>query len=242
MASNINPYQIDGTYPIAGQDNDSQGFRDNFTNLRTNLTFAKEELEDLQTKAVLKTALTGSTLDNTFVNVLFTGVKMKAFTEVQYDFGLTGATIDLQFTNGQCQTIQTDAATTVGFSSWPAAGMQAKIRLWVDVLNVSHTLTLPATVTIGKEEIRGLSTLTITFPAIGVYIFEFSTYDGGTNVAIEEITRKLVQPIRINAGAPSVTGASGDKAGMLVYASGYLYVCIADYDGITSIWKKTAIA
>jgi hypothetical protein len=31
MASNINPYNIDGTYPVAGQDNSSQGFRDNFT-------------------------------------------------------------------------------------------------------------------------------------------------------------------------------------------------------------------
>ena len=31
MTSSINPNNIDGTYPIAGQDNDSQGFRDNFT-------------------------------------------------------------------------------------------------------------------------------------------------------------------------------------------------------------------
>ena len=31
MASNIDNTSIDATYPIAGQDNDSQGFRDNFT-------------------------------------------------------------------------------------------------------------------------------------------------------------------------------------------------------------------
>ena len=30
MASTINTANIDETYPIAGQDNDSQGFRDNF--------------------------------------------------------------------------------------------------------------------------------------------------------------------------------------------------------------------
>ena len=35
MASNINPNNIDGTYPVAGQDNDSQGFRTNFTNIKT---------------------------------------------------------------------------------------------------------------------------------------------------------------------------------------------------------------
>ena len=64
MTSQINPNNIDGTYPVAGQDNDSQGFRDNFTNLRNNLTFAKAEIEDLQNKAVLKSALLNTTLSN----------------------------------------------------------------------------------------------------------------------------------------------------------------------------------
>ena len=45
MASNINANNIDGTYPIAGQDNDSQGFRDNFTNIKNNFTNAKSEMK-----------------------------------------------------------------------------------------------------------------------------------------------------------------------------------------------------
>ena len=36
MTSQINFNNIDGTYPIAGQDNSSQGFRDNFTNTKNN--------------------------------------------------------------------------------------------------------------------------------------------------------------------------------------------------------------
>ena len=82
--SSINPNNIDGTYPIAGQDNDSQGFRDNFTNIKNNFTFAYDELTDLQSKAVLKSALNGSTLDNTLTytslntsgNVLATGLSV----------------------------------------------------------------------------------------------------------------------------------------------------------------------
>lgn len=58
MASSINTTNIDGTFPVAGQDNSSQGFRDNFTNVKTNLGYAKTEIEDLQTKVVLKSALT----------------------------------------------------------------------------------------------------------------------------------------------------------------------------------------
>jgi hypothetical protein len=64
MASTINPNNIDGAYPVAGQDNDSQGFRDNFTNTKTNFSYAAAEITDLQNKAVLKSALTGTTLNN----------------------------------------------------------------------------------------------------------------------------------------------------------------------------------
>ena len=49
MASNIVPGNIDGTFPVAGQDNSSQGFRDNFTATKNNFTEAKTEIESLQT-------------------------------------------------------------------------------------------------------------------------------------------------------------------------------------------------
>ena len=58
MASSLSPTSIDATFPVAGQDNDSQGFRDNFNQIKTDLTNAKSELEDLHSKAVLKSDLT----------------------------------------------------------------------------------------------------------------------------------------------------------------------------------------
>lgn len=48
MSSNINPNNINGNFPVAGQDNDSQGFRDNFTNILNNFSFAATEIGDLQ--------------------------------------------------------------------------------------------------------------------------------------------------------------------------------------------------
>lgn len=53
MASNVNAKTIDGNYPIAGQDNDSQGFRDNFTNIRNNLAIAAFEISTLQNQVTL---------------------------------------------------------------------------------------------------------------------------------------------------------------------------------------------
>ena len=49
MASNINDTGVNKDYPVAGQDNDSQGFRDNFNVIKDNFVAAKSEIETLQT-------------------------------------------------------------------------------------------------------------------------------------------------------------------------------------------------
>jgi hypothetical protein len=51
MSSQINPTNIDILFPIAGQDNDTQGFRDNFNNIKNNLNIAKTEISALQANA-----------------------------------------------------------------------------------------------------------------------------------------------------------------------------------------------
>lgn len=45
--SNINATAIDETYPVAGVDNDTQGFRDNFSYIKSGLVTAKTEIETL---------------------------------------------------------------------------------------------------------------------------------------------------------------------------------------------------
>ena len=49
MASNINPANLDINFPIAGQDNDTQTFRDNFSAIRNNFLLAQSEISALQT-------------------------------------------------------------------------------------------------------------------------------------------------------------------------------------------------
>jgi hypothetical protein len=53
MASTINPNNIDILYPIAGQDNDTQGFRDNFRNIKNNLNTAAQEITAIQANVSL---------------------------------------------------------------------------------------------------------------------------------------------------------------------------------------------
>ena len=79
MASNIDNTSIDATYPIAGQDNDSQGFRNNFSTIKNNFTAAKSEIEALQTN----TAKLNETND-------FLGNDITGGTQIFYGWELTG--------------------------------------------------------------------------------------------------------------------------------------------------------
>ena len=53
--SSIDLTNIDPTFPIAGQDNDSQGFRDNVFNTKAALENAKAEIEALETLTTVRT-------------------------------------------------------------------------------------------------------------------------------------------------------------------------------------------
>ena len=70
MASNISDTGISADFPIAGQDNDSQGFRDNFATTVSNFAAAKAEIEALQTNGAVKNA-DNNFLGNTINNVNF---------------------------------------------------------------------------------------------------------------------------------------------------------------------------
>lgn len=48
MASNIDPSNINENYPVAGEDNDTQGFRDNFAFIKEALSTARTEVTSIQ--------------------------------------------------------------------------------------------------------------------------------------------------------------------------------------------------
>ena len=48
--STINTNGINVNYPIPGQNNSTQGFRDNFSAIKTNINTAGQEITELQQK------------------------------------------------------------------------------------------------------------------------------------------------------------------------------------------------
>ena len=189
MASSINPNNIDTTYPVAGQDNDSQGFRDNFTNLKTNFTYAKSEIEDLQSKAVLKSALSGTTLDNDFAGATISSAKFTDARLTKTAKGTVSGTVDVDIEEGGYQTVTTSGNISLTFSNFPTTGQFSAVRVSITVGSTSHTVTLPAAVSVGTEGITGISSNVITFPEVGTYDFEFSTDDAGTTITVCDLNR-----------------------------------------------------
>jgi len=249
MTSAINPNNIDGTYPVAGQDNNSQGFRDNFTNIKTNFQYAEDEITDLQNNVVLKSALSGTTLDN---DMLGSGLSNAVLSDIGYTrlaLGTTGGSVTINYAVGTYQTMTTNASTSLAFTNFPPAGVAGEVYFQITVASVAHTLTLPAAVSLGLTGIQGISGQVITFGATGTYNFRFTTNDGGTTITVYDLNRPLnvfTNPLFLtgsedlaDAGTASLilptsyfsTGGSGETATLAAGSNGQIKTFAMFADG-----------
>ena len=250
MSSNINPNNIDGTYPVAGQDNNSQGFRDNFTNIKTNFQYAEDEINDLQSKVVLKAALVGQTLDNDMLGSILSNAQMQDFSATRVALGTLSGSVGINYAAGHYQTVTTSGSISLAFTNWPAAGTQGWVIVRVSIANTAHTVTLPSAVGNGSSAksivgIEGISGQVITFAQTGTYELEFHTDDGGSTVYLSELTRPrnyFTNGITIASG--NITAVDGTFSGDLT-VTGNLYATgnvAADhiYNGTSSVDIQTA--
>lgn len=191
MTSSINPNNIDGAYPVAGQDNNSQGFRDNFTNTKTNFQYAADEITDLQNKVVLKQALNGTTLNNDMLGAVLSNAQLQDMAYTRVALGTLSGTVTINYASGQYQTVTTSGPITLAFTNFPNAGLFGSVAVQVTVASTAHTLTFPSAVSVNASGIVGYVSNTITFAATGVYTFVFSTSDGGTTITVNEDNQQL---------------------------------------------------
>ena len=182
--SDINFASINENFPVAGQDNDTQTFRDNFDSIKTALSTAKTEIQDLQDNIVRSDQdndLGGYLIQNaTFLNNVETVNPAQSF-----DVGTTTYTLD--FANGPYQ-IVTFASTTFTFDflGFPEAGEKVgKITLEM-YSNTSTTVSFSASGS-GASAIKKNSTYPGTL-----------TVNSATNPVIVEIWRHSEDNFYIN--------------------------------------------
>jgi hypothetical protein len=220
--STINTNPINVNYPVPGVNNNSQGFRDNFASIVTNLDIASNELTDLQNKVVVKQALIGTTVNNDMANTLISNASTRSFRATTYNLGnaLAGTVlVNASLADVQYGTVASN--TTINFGSWPPTGTQSNIQLRLSVSNSVATITFSGNVVSGNN--TGSSTLenfvsngglvTVTAPA-GVTEMDYiiSTTDCGNTLYIEPINRPR-QSTQIQQRLISPTGFQGDVNG-----------------------------
>ena len=184
MSSNINPGSIDTDYPIAGQDNDSQGFRDNFTNTKTNFEYAFNEITDLQAKSVLTSALVNGVDTDTQNNMngtKITSALMQDVRGVAYD-GWAG---DVDVSAGSYYRTTEIPVSVVSFplnfknfpkTSSPESLGRVIVEFFVGSRSTPLIVTLPDH-TKGKTNLDHINGDNLQLPE-GEYIYEFMSIDG----------------------------------------------------------------
>jgi hypothetical protein len=251
MSSNINPNNIDGTYPIAGQDNNSQGFRDNFTQTKVNFQYAASEITDLQNNAVLKSALTGGTLDNNMGGALLYDATIQDFAATVVAISLSGTTCTVNYASGHYQTVTIGTVITVAFTNFPASGYQGWVILRVTA-TPGQTMTLPAAVGAGVSAasvkgIQGIASNVITFKESGTYEFLFHTIDGGSSIFISELTRprnRWVNPLFIASSedlAPSAAASLTTYNSYFTTASAETATLAAGTEGQIKVFSAASV-
>jgi len=193
MTSAINPNNIDGAYPVAGQDNNSQGFRDNFTNTKTNFQYAADEITDLQSKVVLKAALTGTTLNNDMLGVALSNAVLSDMAYYRLALGTLSGSVAINYAASMYQTVTTSGSISLSFVNFPPAGNAGVVSVEISVASTAHTVTFPASVTTNVMGIQGLDPATnvMEFAATGTYTFQFITSDGGSSYTINQVNNIL---------------------------------------------------
>lgn len=239
MSSSINPNNIDGAYPVAGQDNNSQGFRDNFTNIKTNFQYAEDEINDLQNKALLKAALIGGVLDNNMNDNLIYAATIRDFAAPRVQVTPSGSplTATINYANGHYQTFTTNAPTSIEFSNFPSvSGLVSNygyVKVQINVTDVSHTITVKAPSTgqlLGTSGIQGYVasnayTGTITFGTAGIYEFAFGSYDAGVTITVFDLNRALTNFVSADIQTDDITAtgfvsAAGNVTGGNIITGG----------------------
>lgn len=187
MASNIVPGNIDGTYPKAGQDNSSQGFRDNFNEIKNNFTEAKSEIEDLQSNK----ASTNANVN--FSDYVVSKATFKDTAETIYAHGtVSSGSVTLNHENGHYQTLTITADTTFAFTNFPT-GALGRIILDITVSPTSTGILTFPTAVIKADNVTGSDGTSdqITI-GLGRALFEFMSPDGGTTVLMHQLGKQYV--------------------------------------------------
>lgn len=181
MASNIISETIDEEYPIAGRDNDSQGFRDNFSIIKTGLATANSEITDLQDNAARTDG------NNNFLGNQISRAEFVNTSETFFQGGSLTAGVEVNYQNGHYQVFAVENFDiTLTLSNFPTDSLgKMRVELYGDGTNRTVTFVTP-----GGDVFTDESSAWTGSPKTNVIVndntnptvLEFWSYNGGATV------------------------------------------------------------
>jgi len=224
--STINTNALDVNYPIPGVNNNSQGFRDNFASIKTNLNTAATEITDLQNKVVVKSALSGSSLNNDMANTIISNAATRSFRATTYNLGnsLSG-TVLVDVSLGDVQYGTVAGNITFQFGNWAPTGTQSNVQLQLAISNANSFISFPSEMVINENtgvttlenfsNIAGVATVSIPYN-ISQLDYRISTVDCGNSLLVEPYNRPRIDTQIQNNRLVPPTGFQGDVPGTVV--------------------------
>jgi len=208
MASEIDNIGIDETYPIAGIDNDTQGFRDNFNIIKDNFSKAKTEITNLQDNTVKLTE------NNNMRGSYIIDATLKAVNEVVVNKGLAQQEdsepapaiddLEINYSDGHYHIwnlAPEDRDITFTLTNFPAGRQSgdegedrfARIRVELTPLDAAQE----GEITVNFDtELSGNLLYSTNIPEVPIrlttndpHVYEFWSTDGGLNVFVNYLGR-----------------------------------------------------
>lgn len=217
MTSQINPESnnYDAAYPVAGQDNNTIGFRQNFASIQQNFQYAKDEITALQTNTVQA----GGNVLNDLNGAVLYDAKLQNQSYADINLGNTANIANVNYTVAAYQTLTPTADTTISFSGLPA-NAAAVLTLSIEA-KASSNIATPYTITIPNASsstsgVIGLSGNTLSFPRTnstnaGTHTYQLLTTTGGSAFTITPLSTPT-QPL--NSTSEDVAASANVSLGV----------------------------
>lgn len=172
MTSNINYLSINENFPVAGEDNDTQTFRDNFDTIKNSLRAGQEEVTALQANTA-KLNEDNDFEDNEISRAVFRDTMVKRFDGGIIALPTTLLTVDYE--NGGYQVFRFSADMNIDYQNLPenssASGPIGCGKMTLELYGDGSPRTLTFIISAGATFRRNnFTTITVTSPTAPVIL------------------------------------------------------------------------
>lgn len=213
--------KINSAYPIAGQDNNnSQGFRDNFKNIKLSLDYVDQDVYNIKLNSVVLTNPVNDFNDNVIQQAVLQDCSVAVYDDT--DNIQTGDVV-IDYKNGSFQKFKIGSGThTFTVSNWPGQGKSGSVVVVITPSSSANTY-----VNFNAINVYNLSmgSLPVKITSNSPTVFQLWSDGNDDNLYVRQVTSDLTftkPAVLVSYTSSTLASITGTVAGSLVFlTSGY---------------------